>query len=457
MISVPNLLLQLNGSKPAIIILFSILLVSCATTSRSGGDIPVVDPNLNSDVKDAPTYIPVDTIQWTWTLEEEDPPIMMDAKVASFGLEKIQQDYYQIALILPLRIEQIVPNLDVNNKKFADFYGGIKMAAQRIDDLSANVKVYYTNWDQSRIDEIIQDMSYDLPDVIIGPFQTELISKLAVFAKENRIPLISPWKSNNNITEENVFFLQMRPGIEHYYRSIVDHINYNFDRANVGIIQRPSGQDRSKTALLENINQEYSSVPEVQAYQKIEIEPDSLMDAETNVFDTLLNQGLEVFVIPHFSSRDESFIYSCLRKMYGEKNGRDFYIYTMPVVLNSDRIDINILKNLNIRTAEFRFPDPMNNEVKNFREAYTRQYGWLPTEFAYYGFDLMNFIAYGLKMHGKYFHYYMSEDPIDLMQMKIDIDLYYKEEEKDYPDFLVNSHLYIIEYKEDHFEINDIR
>ena len=457
MILVPNLRLLLNGNKQLLIILCCSMILGCATTSPVSSDREILDKDERVTPEEVVEKIDVDTISWTFTSEEELPPISAETRVAAYSLEKVNKEYYRIALLLPMRIEQIIPTLDVNNKKFADFYAGLKLAASESTDVRAHIKVYYTNRSEARVNEIIRDMDLDLPDLIIGPYETKLISKLADFAQENRVPLISPWKSNTGITDDNLFYLQMRPGIEHYYQRIVDHVNYNFDRAEVAILQRPDGVDYAKTNLVEKINQELSSLPVVQPYSVIDIALDSLMDAEANVFDTLLQQDYKAFILPHFSSRDESFVYSCLRKMYGEKNDRDLFVYTMPIALSSDRVDINILKNLNIRTAEFRFPDPQNRDVINFKEHFQNRYGWLPTEDSYYGYDLMQFVLYGLENHGQYFHYFMKDEDLDLMQMRVNIGLYFKDSEEEHPDFLVNRHLYIIEYEKDHFVISDIR
>ncbi len=457
MISVPNLRQLLNGNKQLLIIVSCSMILGCATTTPVASDCELLDKNENTQPVEVIEKIEVDTISWTFTSEEEEPPISAETKVAAYSLEKVNKEYYRIALLLPMRIEQVIPTMDVNNKKFADFYAGLKLAARESSDVRAHIKVYYTNRSEARVNEIIRDMNMDLPDVIIGPYETKLISRLADFALENRVPLISPWKSNTSITDDNLFYLQMRPGIEHYYQRIVDHVNYNFDRAEVAILQRPGGVDQAKTSLVEKINQELSTLPVVQPYSVIDVELDSLMDAEANVFDTLLQQEYKAFILPHFSSRDESFVYSCLRKMYGEKNERDLFVYTMPIALNSDRVDINILKNLDIRAAEFRFPDPQDSDVIKFKERFHNRYGWLPSEDSYYGYDLMAFVLYGLKNHGQYFHYFMKDEDLDLMQMKVNVGLYYKDSEEEQPDFLVNRHLYIIEYEKDHFVINDIR
>ena len=457
MISAPNRLLPLNGNKLIFLYLISLIILACGTTAPSTSGPTVITPDQPQDREEEVAVYDVDTIQWIFDSADEFPPISAETKVASFGMERVRKDYYRIALMLPMRVQGISPELDPNNRKFAEFYAGIKMATQQNFGVDADVKVYYTNRDASRVNEIIRDMSYSPPDLIIGPYVSKLISQVADFAEDNRIPIISPWKLSSSITEDNIFFLQMRPAIEQYFARIVDHVNFNFDRSEISIIQRPGGKDRAKTRMIEKINQESSNVPVVQPYNIVDISLDSLMDAEANVFDTLLDMGTKAFILPHFLSSDERFIYSCLRKMYGEKNGRDFFVYTMPVSLNSERIDINLRKNLNIRTPEFRFPDPLNPDISAFKKEYLETYGWLPTEDSFYGFDLMTFILYGLSEHGQYFHYYMAGEDLDLLQMKVRIEPYFKEGESRNPEFMVNNHLYIIEYDGDRFVINDYR
>ena len=456
MTSAQNHLPLLNGSKLILLAFLGSIIISCGTTAPSTSTNPrIIEIDTPNESETDEEVIEVDTVQWTFESPDDYVPITAETKVAAFGIERTTKDYYKIALMLPMRIKDISAELDANNRKFAEFYAGIKKAASEFSGVRADVKVYYTNRESARVNEILKDMSYDKPDLIIGPYVTNLIKQVAEFGRDNRIPVISPWKLSKSITDENIFFLQMRPAIEHYFERIVDHVNFNFDRTEVAVIQREGRKDVAKTRMIEEINQESSSVPVVQPYNVVSISQDSLMDAEANVFDTLLDMGSKAFILPHFSSNDENFIYSCLRKMYGEKNGRDFQVYTMPVALNSERIDINLLKNLNIRTPEFRFPDFQNPAIAAFKKAYLNEYGWLPSEDSFYGYDLMSFILHGLREHGQYFHYYMAGESLDLLQMKIQIEPYFEDKNARYPEFLVNKHLYIIEYDTDHFVINE--
>ncbi len=456
MISVRSLRQLSNGSNWCFTLALLFVLTSCSSPTTSTARTKVIKPEKKTTTVEE-EVIPIDTIAWTVVSEEEYPPIETDAKVAAYGLEKIAKDEYRIALLLPMKIKQDIPSLNAINRKFADFYTGIKMAAQDDHDVRAQVDVYYTDREEAKLDEILSELQYNMPDVIVASYASKLIAKTAAFGAVNRIPVISPWSSNPKITTENVFYLQMRPSIEQYYTGIIKHVQQNYLKDEVRIVQRLDGSDRAKIRLLHKVQEELSELPVITPYETFDVELDSLMNAEASVFDTALVQEVKAFIVPHYNRTDESFVYTCLRKMYGEKLGRDFQVYTMPVALNAESIDVNLLKNLSVRTAEFRFPNKQNSEVQQFRKSFFETNGLLPQEDAYYGYDLMSFILQGLSSNGQYFHYFMAGEDINLMQMDVHIQPFFKSDDQDYPDFMVNDHLYIIEYVDDHFEVKDIR
>lgn len=458
MISQLSRLLLSSGNNLFFIVCGCVLILGCASTSPKQGD-RVLIPNKKIEKKEKENVIPVDTIEWTVVPETEIPPITTDdSRVESFSLEKVKKDRYKIALLLPLRLEKqaVTPDLSSNNKKFAAFYAGMKLAGQLGANIRVEVKTYYTNRDVGTIKAILDDMSLERPDIIIGSYESDIISETAEWAKTHRTPMISPWGSSTRVTEDNVFYLQLRPSITSYYEKITEHINNNFDRSKVYLLGRDEAADQTMFKVIRRINEKNSPLPQVTAYQEMILSQDDLMNKDS-LFSEVLEDGARAFILPQYATRDESYVYSCLRKLYAEQGMSDIYIYTMPIFLNSDRIDINIFKNVNARTCEFRFPDMRSPQVEQFREQYYKNYGWLPSEDAYYGYDVMRFIIDGLQKHGQYFHYYQQGEIINLMQMKINIQPYFKVEGKERPDFLVNDHLYIIEYDTDHFNVTDIR
>ncbi|MEL6390161.1 MAG: hypothetical protein AAFQ02_08345 [Bacteroidota bacterium] len=460
MISAPNRLRLSNGSS-LMLALGMVLFMGCASSSSVSKRPKVITPDRSTtkEVEEIPTR--VDTISWTFVPESETPPISAESRVESFRLDKSVKERYRVALLLPMRLETVQPNLDANNRKFAEFYAGFKLAAEGISNVNLDIKTYYTNRDLNTLDRILQDLEFYNPDLVIGSYESEVIKRTAEWGRENRVPVISPWLSSTKVAEDNVFYLQLRPSITSYYEEMLRHINDNYEGSEVVLLGREE-QDATKNRILRRLQEELSPTPLANVYQELYVEEEELMEGDS-IFYEAFELGAKAFVLPHYSSsRDDRYVYSCLRKLYAEQAEREFTVYTMPILLRSERIDLNMLKNLNTRTIEFRFPDQRDPEIQQIRENYYRTYGWLPGDDAYYGYDLLQFIALGLEEHGQYFHYYMAGQTIDLSQMKIHIEPYFKDEnemldDRSRPDFMSNRHLYVIAYENDHFVIKDIR
>ncbi len=454
MISAQNRLLQLNGSKILIALLLSTFIFSCSSSKSA------VDPNTprvlapNDEIKEVmDSELSVDTVQWTIISEEVFPPITseMEEEVLPFEMER--QDYYDIALLLPFRISSLeFAPLDANNEKFAQFYAGFKMAIEKIDnqDVSIRIRTYQTNRDVNHLNRVVSSLDGDKPDVIIGPFERKNLAIMAEYARDNRIPVISPWTQSSSVTTDNLFYLQLRPNISAYYSAILKHMTFHFDRNNIRVISNADGKDKSMISFIQNLNLEKSELPLVQPLEEYSISEDSLLYGDSLVFETAFEEGANVFFIPHYNTaRHQDFVYQCLRKINAEKAGREIYVYAMPIALNSDRVDLNILKNINLRVCDYRFLDPRSPFITNFKKVYVKQFGWMPSEDAFYGYDVAKFIDYGLKEYGKYFHYYMKEHKFVLNQMSINIIPYYDKDENF--KYLMNDHLEIIQFEDDYF------
>ena len=85
---------------------------------------------------------------------------------------------------------------------------------------------------------------------------------------------------------------------------------------------------------------------------------------------------------------------------------------------------------------------------------YKRQeYGALPTEDAYEGFDLTLHAGRMLEKHGKEFVYYLDTEEDDLLQTSFQFRKVgkYSDDFTDY-DYLENKKLYIVEFRDSKFQ-----
>lgn len=457
MILAPNRLLQSNGSKLLYLLFVIVLLAGCSSTksSTSKKRPKVIRPS--TEKVDKPTtpkeeeskVLAMDTVRWTEISEDVFPPITSASE--DYELNMVRKKKYEVALLLPLRLTDYdITDLDANNRKFASFYAGLKRAAETNNtDLDVRITTYDTNRDEAQIDRIISSWRGAKPDVIVGPYITKGLKKMASFAKANGIALISPWRASTSVTNDNLYYLQMRPNVTAYYDAILADMTSKHDRERIAIIKNANGAHDNMVKYIQKANQEKSNVPLSKAIREITLPQDTLLQSDSLVFASVLDD-VDVFFLPQFNtSKDEDFVYGCLRKLNAEKGNRDISIYLMPLALNNDRIDLSILKSLKLRFCEYKFPDKRNPSLSQFNRGYYNEYGRLPDADSYYGFDFMNFMIKGLEKYGQYFHYYMKDETVDMDQMSISVRPYYNS--SDDLLYMMNNSFYFIEFEDNRF------
>ena len=145
MILAPNHRLQLNGSKFLLLILSSVILLSCSTSQAlyKPGNVPPIPKKQEPVVQQKN---PVDTVKWEVVEEEVKPPIQ-SAQEEVIPLNK--KAVYNVALMLPFEANSvdaatkaITENSGTN--RFLSFYAGSILALGQLEreGLTINVDVY---------------------------------------------------------------------------------------------------------------------------------------------------------------------------------------------------------------------------------------------------------------------------------------------------------------------------
>lgn len=457
MISALNLQQRLNGNNNLIAIALMLLLIGCSSTRSSTGSNPVVlDPRNSDTVSERKSEsIEVDTIKWTITDEEEVPPITADLATAEvLPFQEEFKENYKVALMLPFRFSgSTLEDMSTYNKKFAHFYAGYMMAIEGEDWI--HTTTYHTNQKENDVRLALNKLDSDT-DIIIGPFSTrKTVPLVAEFGRENRIPVISPWAASTRTTKDNLFYLQLTPNLSEYWNRILQDATKNYDRSKIRLITNEDGSDKGMIRFIQGLNEKNSGLPISEALTEYPVSMDSLLYGDSLVFKTAFEEDVEAFIIPHYNTTNhDELIYQTLRKINAEKEDRKPHVYVMPQAIKSDRTDLNILNNLDLKICDYRFYDRRSIDYQNFRKEYHGLYGSLPNDDAYYGYDIGNFVAYGLKKYGKYFHYYIKDENLPLDQMSISVTPYLNPDDELL--YLMNDHLDIFEFDEGYYQLKNV-
>lgn len=458
MISVLNHLRLLSGSKFLLFAMAVILLSSgCgifADYSRTSRK-PVRKPTIVRKPQ-------IDTIAWKQIPPDEKPPILSeDDHKESDGIVSILKDAYHISVFLPLKADNydllaVSPDQNKDHERFIQFYAGLKLAAK---DLNAKqtkliISCQDTRGSTSVMSSLLREKENREADLFIGPYERECLAIAAKHSKNREIPLISPWQASSKITEENPYYIQIRPDLADHYDRIIEHCLSHFPTDKIVILGTEKSADRNRVEYIQKTARVLSS-SEKNVFQEFNVDLDSLEFGET-AFDSLfLNYQDPVIILPNWSFNDQDFIYSCLRKLNIEKGFQNVHVYGMPILMESEKIDFDFYRQLNMRICRSKFVNNEQSDINQFKIRFYNEYGAIPSDDAFEGYDLMKYIGSNMIEKGTKFYYFLDEDSSPYMQCSYRI-------EKDHPEgddrfekinYFKNKHLDLIQFNNGKFSI----
>ena len=455
MTSVLNHRLPLSGSNILGILLMIAFLVSSCSSSKEVFQ-PERDDRVVTKSKKRPADARVDTVQWTKVSSDDFVPIEYD------GTPRIEKkEAYQAALMIPFNATQYNQGENTNdNERFIQFYGGLKLGLEDIEEsgISLSVDVFDTEGSERTFDSKIGEIDDDT-DIIIGPYERSFLGSAADLAKNLEIPLVSPWQSSSRITKNNPYYIQLRPALRDHYDKMVEEALRKFKPDQIIILKKEDGSDDNRVNYLQQVAGSILQTDK-SPLREFAVNTDSLILSEIYFTDLFEEDREIVFLIQNYSFDDEDFIYNTLRKLSAAKGLNSTTVYGLPILLDTEKIDFNIYKVLNTKVVRSRYVDPDNERVKSFRSRFVEAYGALPTDEAYYGYDIITYFSNAMHKYGTQFQFFLDQHKDDLLQVNFDIQKSFMNDGKVSDDFrdvnyFVNKHLDIIEFDNNQFKVAD--
>lgn len=481
MISVQNHQRPLNGSNCWVLLLFVLVFLSCSTSRKkviedkaqivpSERNIPKEDKKepLDEDVKTLPdTLRPIgqprevpyksgikpDTIVWD-DITDEFPPITYgETNEVVFDKKLELKASYNLKLLLPLNSNDSSPP---ENSRFVHFYAGALLAMKQLDDEGMAISIDVIDTDEGvwEIAEKLDKVLKSQPDVIIGPFDKENLQVIVDTARTLGIPVVSPFYTSTKLTQENPYYIQLKPNLKDHFKKISEYCTQNYSEGEVAILIRPNSlstswvdyfQEMAKNQLQNNRNFYFPYV----------VTSDSMSSGNLAYTRLFSDSKIKALIVPNYSFGDEDFIYASLRKLMAEKK-RTVTVIGMPLLFESEKIDFDFYHGLNMKVVMSDFVNTDHKMMGEFRRNYLDAYGHLPSLDAIKGYDLMLYICRNMWRYGKNFQYYLGQQSVELLQSIYKVEKAYSEESLliDDPykfDYFENKHLDIIEFSGDNW------
>jgi len=462
MISVRNLLQQLSGNK-IYLILILFFAVSCGGTKETIRK----QPNRTSQTKASTSKrvgskkpavrvgTKVDTVKWT----EKDPiKTVDDASETMNPTDEISPVHkkrsYNLTAFIPFDTRSMegrpIADKSHPSSAYIHYYAGLKMGLAQLDQEGVNMQI---NIKDSETGSFLSKLKSSLNSddaVIMATTELKKIKEAAKQAKQKEVSVISPLKATVSIND-NPYYLQLVPNANDHYYKMVEHATKRYDAKQIIVVGRNGNNtDKKRIKNFQKYNQTINGAgaPSLHEYY---VHQDSLINGDFAFNNIFLQDKESVFLFPNRTSKDESYLRSCLRRLNIEKGFNKVIAYVMPMALNSDIISFDYYYNLNMRVVKSTYVDPTDYRIQQFKRDFYAQYNTLPMDEALEAYDMIRFVGRALDKHGVNFQFRTPQGEGEYLQTDFDIQqkipVSYKGG-REYPpiQYFVNRNLDILEF-----------
>ena len=357
------------------------------------------------------------------------------------------KDSYNVAVLMPFHAnEQGSGEIIPKALRALEFYEGVKLA---LDDLGRegvklNVSVFDTQRDEERVEELLQKRELQEADLIIGPISSSSLRRVADFALEKQIPLVSPFNPLEVLETDNPFYIQVNPSYEVHGQHIIRYAQEKTPGYNKRFLILAMESDSPRVAQIQEAYRVYKK--DENARLPVVLMPEERYIVKNEeVMPFLSKDATNVVIMPSFEK--EHFIQSALQQLgtaLGEKpefdaNGAPkpqkqrgstrLIVVGMPQWRYYEKINFDYYEYCNLHLSSEAYINNDLPEIKRFRERYFKTYGMVPREFGYVGYDLTLYFGRLLKKHSTGLVDHLDKESKDMLHTRFEFKPVFNTEE----------------------------
>jgi ABC-type branched-subunit amino acid transport system substrate-binding protein len=401
MTSVPNRLQLLNGNNLLIFFLLFASISSCASkkiTSTKNMEIIEVGDKIKKKDKDKkvdvveivtkPVILTEDSVNQKpviFDLDNENTNTGNQNNTSTKNSTNTQKSSYNVAVILPFFLDQIplgmyvddsTKQLSADSKNAMEFYLGCQMAREKFESESLEANVYFLDDknDSLTTASLFHSKPFPNVDYIIGPVGFKNLKIVADYAKNNQIPMISPF-ANSMYIKDNPYYFNANASLKSQYSFILEDIKRQFPNKTVEVIYDGQDSTSENINILKDIASKYYGYAGIK-YTSLRAWDDAAKQLAQP--DTLSER-----VILIYSSKD-TYVKSIIVKLKALKN--HLQVFTSACAKNPKALT-------DLKTPHMVYTVyPYSNSNPNFSVfdmKYEEKYKKKSTEIANQGYDLM--------------------------------------------------------------------
>lgn len=229
-------------------------------------DVLVLNPGVHKKVnKGQHIKIPVEVQVDEKDISGENPDLLSDQESPCRNIEENMDQMYNIALMLPLYLEEIdslenKEERDISDLRkmisfrFIKFYEGFLMAIDSMNDagMKLNLFVYDVDNSEEKINRVLHASELSRMDLIIGPLFSEAFKKLADFAKIYEINIINPLSVREEVIFGNPYVFKIKPSNSSQIDKLTLFIQDHFPERNVVIVRHNKYKYQADVSYIRN-------------------------------------------------------------------------------------------------------------------------------------------------------------------------------------------------------------
>lgn len=344
---------------------------------------------------------------------------------------------YSIAVILPFQSEETKEDiasfmnapdyfsanrvtLDEDAVTSLDFYQGLLLGLnQDTSNIRINLRVY-DNYNSDSVTKIIlAKPELKKQDIIVGTVNYASAKSVAEFCKANKIINVQPFTPSKSLTTDNPYHIKLAPTIDAHIDNMFQSITDSFPGANV-IIYSPANETEWNAAKrMDSLFAAYNKTAGLKYTVSLLNSKTMTVNGKKVTNADLLKVGKRnIWIITSF---EESFANGNMRVMFPQIDKYDMIVYGMPTWLGGDVMRLDYVNNFHTRLSNPFYADTTGGNGEPFINAYKASYNFEPSQHAYMGYDVANFLVRTLDFYGKEFPAMIATQRFTGLGYKFDI------------------------------------
>ncbi len=292
---------------------------------------------------------------------------------------------------------------------FVEMYEGILLAADTLRSMGLNINItpFDIRSDTVELSKLLKSGKLSEMDLIIGPVYSYNLTKVATYAKDLKIPVVSPVPLiNNSALQGNPTLFLASSSLEIAQNAIARQISEYYDNNIVFIHSDSVDTDPEVRKFKNSIFRELTNkLPyEDIRYKEITFYSRSMFgnDSINRLSHALSANTNNIIVI---ASEDPPVISETLQDIHGLSKRFNVNVFGYPVLRELDNLDPKYLFDLNMSIYSSNWIDHSKDDVLQFNSDFRRNFLTEPTEksYAWQGYDIVYYFLSGLAVHGENF------------------------------------------------------